>query len=131
MPKATLITGEPMSRSTEALIEQVRSRVHSLLHDEVIQHTIVVMRELGTALSQLASQVRGGASNLTEQQKEELKEILLPLTSESIREALHKGELPITNGIIRSKNVVLTALGVPIPEGHREIDPRDFPNYNW
>jgi hypothetical protein len=88
------------------------------------------MRELGSALSQLASQMRG-ATSLSEQQKEELKNILLPLTSESIREALHKGELPITNGIIRSKNSILTSIGVPIPDGHQEIDPRDYPNYNW
>src|SRR5947209_5362722 len=119
-----------MSRSVDALISQVRARVHSLLYDEVIEHTIVVMRELGSALSQLAGSVRG-AGDLSEQQKEELKAILLPLTSESIREALHKGELHITNGIIRSKNQVLTALGVTIPDDHKEIDARKFPNYNW
>jgi hypothetical protein len=120
-----------MSRSLDALISEVRSKVRTLLHDEVIQHTIVVMRNLNTALSQLAGILRGGAGALTDPQKEELKDILLPLTSESIREALHKGELHITNGIIRSKNTVLTALGVPIPDDHKEIDPRAYPNYNW
>jgi hypothetical protein len=120
-----------MAKATDALISDIRKRVHSLLHDEVIQHTIVVMRELSAALSQLAGSIRGGASNLTDAQKTELKEILLPLTSESIREALHKGELPITNGIIRSKNSILATLGVPIPDDHREIDPRNYPNYNW
>jgi len=120
-----------MSKSANALIAEVRSRVNSLLHDEVIQHTIVVMRDLNNALRQLSGLVRGGAESLTDQQKNDLKTILLPLTSESIREALHKGELHITNGIIRSKNQVLTALGVPIPDDHREIDPQDFPNYTW
>jgi hypothetical protein len=120
-----------MPKSVDTLIADVRARVHSLLYDEVIQHTIVVMRDLGNFLSQLAGQVRGSGGSLTDRQKEELKEILLPLTSESIREALHKGELPITNAIIRSKNTILTAIGVPIPEGHAEIDPRNYPNYNW
>jgi hypothetical protein len=120
-----------MAKSVEGLISDVRSRVRKLLYDEVIEHTIVVMRELGTALSQLAGQVGTTAECLSDAQKEDLKEILLPLTSESIREALHKGELPITNGIIRSKNRILTALEVPIPDGHREIDARDYPNYNW
>jgi hypothetical protein len=89
---------------------------------------IVVMRELGRSLSQLAT-VRADA--LADGQKKELKSILLPLTSESIREALHKGELAITNGIIRSKNQILTTLGVPIPDDHKEIDARNYPNYNW
>ncbi len=119
-----------MSRSIDSLIADIRARVRSLLHDEVIQHTIVVMRELSSSLNQLARQMRGG-SGLSDEQKNELKEILLPLTSESIREALHKGELPITNGIIRTKNSILTAIGVPIPDGHAEINPNDFPNYNW
>ncbi len=120
-----------MSKSIDTLIGEIRTRVHSLLYDEVIQHTIVVMRDLGTSLNQLAGLMRGGAGALTDRQKEELKDILLPLASESIREALHKGELPITNGIIRSKNRILSALGLPIPEGHAEINPNDFPNYNW
>jgi hypothetical protein len=120
-----------MSKTVDALISSIRSRVQSLLYDEVIQHTIVTMRELGSALSQLSGMLGGSADSLSEQQKAELKKVLLPLVSESIREALHKGELPITNGIIRSKNRILTALGEPIPEGHAEIDPRDFPTYNW
>ena len=94
-----------MAKSVDGLIADVGARVHSLLHDEVIQHTILVMRELGGALSQLAGQVRGGGS-LSEAQKTELQAILLPLTSESIREALHKGELHITNGIIRDNSKV-------------------------
>jgi hypothetical protein len=120
-----------MSRSADALIAEIRSRVHSLLYDDVIEHTIVVMRELGSALSQLASSLRSSEGSLSDAQKEELKQILLPLTSESIREALHKGELHITNGIIRSKNRILTTLGVTIPDDHREIDPNNYPNYNW
>ena len=120
-----------MSKSITTLIGEVRTRVHRLLHDEVIQHTIVVMRELSTALNQLSGLTGADGSALTEEQKGELKEILLPLTSESIREALHKGELPITNGIVRSKNRILTAIGAPIPESHAEIDPNAFPGYNW
>ena len=120
-----------MAKSVDGLIADVRSRVNKLLYDQVIEHTIVVMRELSTALTQLSGQVGAHGDSLTEQQKEELKKILLPMVSESIREALHKGELPITNGIIRSKNRILTALGVPIPETHREINPADYPNYNW
>jgi hypothetical protein len=120
-----------MSRSVETLIADVRLRIQRLLHDEVINETIVVMQELRTALNQLAPVIRSQANALSEQQKTDLTSILLPLTSESIREALHKGELPITNGIIRSKNQILTALNVPIPDDHQEIDPRDYPNYNW
>jgi hypothetical protein len=120
-----------MSKSASALIAEVRSRVHSLLHDEVIEHTIVVMHELGRALSQLSGSLRDGTSALTGAQRDELKAVLLSLTSESIREALHKGELGITNGIIRTKNRILTVLGVAIPEGHGEINPNDFPNYHW
>jgi hypothetical protein len=120
-----------MSKSFDGLISEIRSRVHSLLYDDVIQQTIVVMRDLSRALSQLAASVGSDASALSEEQKNELKNILLPLVSESIREALHKNELPITNGIIRSKNRILTAIGVPIPGGHEEIDPKAFPNYSW
>jgi hypothetical protein len=120
-----------MAKSIDALISDIRSRVRRLLHDSVIEHTIVVMRELQMALSQLASQVGGKADNLSDKQKADLWEILEPLTSESIREALHKGELPITNSIIRSKNRVFDALGKERPLGHDEIDPNDFPGYNW
>jgi hypothetical protein len=119
-----------MSKSIDGLIADIRARAHSLLYDDVIQHTIIVMRELSNSLSQLARLVRGGTAP-SDEQKKELADILLPLKSESIREALHKGELPITNGIIRTKNSILTAIGVPIPEGHAEIDPNDFPGYNW
>jgi hypothetical protein len=119
-----------MPQSTDRLISIIRSRVQSLLHDEVIQQTIVVMQELRNALKQLSGSIRG-LSELTDTQKSELEEILLPLTSESIREALHKGELPITNEIIRSKNKILTGIGVPVPDGHQEIKASDYPNYNW
>jgi hypothetical protein len=120
-----------MARSTDTLIEYVHARIHTLLYAEVIEHTIVVMRELGQGLSQLVSVLGGSADALSEAQKEKLKETLLPLTSESIREALHKGELSITNGIIRSKNNILKLLGVEIPDSHKEIDARNYPNYNW
>jgi hypothetical protein len=120
-----------MAKSQESVISIIRSRIHSLLHDAVIQHTIVTMRELQSALNQLAGTIRNDLTTMTDEQKDDLKRILLPLTSESIREALHKGELHITNSIIRSKNRILTALGEPIPDGHEEIDPNDFPNYHW
>ncbi|MFO0843770.1 MAG: hypothetical protein U0797_15475 [Gemmataceae bacterium] len=120
-----------MAKSTEALIEDVRRRVHRLLYDDVIEQTIVVMRELSAALTQLATTVTGDRDAVSDAQKENLKSVLLPLYSESIREALHKGELPITNGIIRAKNRILKALDVSPPAGHEEIDPRDYPNYIW
>jgi hypothetical protein len=120
-----------MAKPIESMIDYVHARIHKLLHDEVIEHTIVVMRELGQGLSQLASALGGSADALGDPAKERLKETLLGLTSESIREALHKGELPITNGIIRTKNRILTILAVEIPESHREIDARNYPNYNW
>jgi hypothetical protein len=120
-----------MSKSSDALIREIRTNVHRLLYDEVIQATIVVMRDLSRALGQLAGAVGSDATLLTPEQKAELQQILLPLNSESIREALHKGELPITNGIIRSKNRILKVMDIAIPEGHEEIDPADFPNYNW
>lgn len=120
-----------MAKAKKSLINEVRTRVHQLLYADVIEHTIIVMRELGSALSSLSAQVGAAGDGLSDAEKEELAAILLPLTSESIREALHKGELGITNGIIRSKNRILTALGVAVPEDHAEIDPRDYPNYNW
>ena len=120
-----------MVKPAGTLIGEIRSKVHSLLHDKVIQQTIVVMRNLSTALNQLSGLMRDEDSLLTDNQKEDLKNILLPLTSESIREALHKGELPITNRIIRTKNQILTCIGAPIPDGHAEIDPNDFPGYTW
>ncbi len=120
-----------MARSYETHLAEVRSRVNRLLHDDVIPDTIVVMRELQAAMSQLALFVAGQADTLIAEEKKELESILLPLVSESIREALHKNELYITNGIIRSKNRILIAIGARIPEGHEEIDPRAFPNYSW
>jgi len=120
-----------MAKSYDSMIEYVQARIHRLLYDEVIEHTIVVMRELGTGLSQLLAALGSSAEDLSEEQKQRLRDTLLPLTSESIREALHKGELSITNGIIRNKNRLLQLLGEDIPESHREIDPRNYPNYNW
>jgi hypothetical protein len=120
-----------MARSHEEQVSAVRSRLHRLLHDAVIPDTIVVMRELQAAMSQLAVSVAGQANSLTAEEKKDLETILLPLVSESIREALHKNELHITNAIIRSKNRILTTIGVSVPDGHEEIDPRAFPNYNW
>jgi hypothetical protein len=120
-----------MARSFDELVSAVRYRVQRLLLDDVIPDTIVVMRELQAAMSQLAVTVASKPASLTAEQRKEMETILLPLVSESIREALHKNELQITNGIIRSKNRILAAIGVGVPEGHEEIDPRDYPNYDW
>jgi hypothetical protein len=93
--------------------------IRSLLFDDVIDNTIGVMSCLRTELEETAVP------------NKELVDLLLQLTSESIREALHKGELHITNAIIRRKNFLLTVAGVEVPEGHAEIDPKDYPNYHW
>src|SRR5688572_1296743 len=119
-------TGEVMAKSIDTLIGEIRTRVRRLLYDSVIEHTIVVMRELQMALGSLAGLVGPGAENLSDKQKQELREILEPLTSESIREALHKGELHITNSIIRSKNRIFSAMGMELPVGHEEINANDF-----
>lgn len=99
--------------------------INLLLYADVIDCTIGVMSCLSNALRSLQWQA------LPENEQEQLRDMLLNLSSESIREALHKGELPITNGIIRQKNKILAEMGVEIPEGHREINPADYPNYNW
>lgn len=97
--------------------------IKQLLYDDVIDCTIRVMTGLQKELNTL---VREGI-----RPSPELKELLLKLYSESIREALHKGELHITNSIIRSKNQLLRREGVQIPEGHEEIDPGKYKNYSW
>jgi hypothetical protein len=109
----------------------VEHSIHQLLYADVIECTIGVMHSLSASLRKLASYVEQNKESLTSEQKEHLKGVLLSLTSESIREALHKGELPITNGIIRTKNQILTTLGVEIPESHQEIQASDYPNYHW
>ena len=97
--------------------------VRSLLYDDVIDCTIGVMTGLQR---ELTGMVRKGV-----RPSPELTELLLKLSSESIREALHKGELHITNAIIRAKNQLLSRVGAEIPEGHQEIDPEKYRGYNW
>jgi hypothetical protein len=97
--------------------------VKSLLYDDVIDCTIGVMTGLQRELTEM---VRKGV-----RPSPELTELLLKLGSESIREALHKGELHITNAIIRAKNQLLSRVGAEIPEGHQEIDPEKYRGYNW
>ena len=103
-----------MVKSAAGLISEIRSKVNSLLHDEVIQQTIVVMRDLSSALNQLDGLIKGEDGSLTDKQKDDLKNILSPC------ERIHpggaaQGELPITNRIIRTKNRILKAIGAPIP----------------
>lgn len=92
-----------------------------LLEADVIPCTIGVMRNLERSLA-VITRIDPGS---------ELAGLLLRLYSESIREALHKGELPITNAIIAHKNRILAASGVERPEGHEEIKASDYPNYHW
>ncbi|NBO92414.1 MAG: hypothetical protein EBV06_08920 [Planctomycetia bacterium] len=120
-----------MAESVDILIETIHARIDTLLNADVIEHTIVVMRELGHGLRQLVIMLDVSGKDLTVEHRKKLTETLLPLTSESIREALHKGELGITNGIIASKNRLLTIMGIEIPESHREIDVQNYVNYTW
>lgn len=93
--------------------------IKCLLFDDVIDNTIGVMRRLQMELE------------ATQSADSELVELMLQMPSESIREALHKGELSITNAIIRRKNILLQRAGKEIPETHAEINPKDYPNYHW
>lgn len=105
-------------------IEIIEESVKKLLHDEVLNNTFKVMTELLTSLRSVAA--RRAALSLLERAK--LRKILEPLISESIREALHKRELHITNEIIRHKNAILCECGCPEDESHAEIDAK---NYKW
>jgi hypothetical protein len=91
-----------------------------LLDADVIDNTIRVMHTLRHALQDIRRLEAGSL----------LAEALLRLSSESIRGALHKGELAITNDIISRKNALLTAAGIPIPEGHAVINAADY-SYSW
>lgn len=94
-----------------------------LLDDDEIAQTIVVMRSLQASLGAIEH-----ARN-----HPVLSAYLLRLSSESIREALHKGELHITNAIIRAKNRILQASGLTpdFPDDHQEIDPKNHEGYHW
>lgn len=109
----------------EDIINNICKRVNSLLYDDVIEYTIDIMVNLQMDLKEVLN------ISLTSVQKDKLKNSLLLLNSESIREALHKGELYITNDIINTKNKILLKLNVLIPEGHNEIDINDFKGYTW
>ena len=98
--------------------------IHRLLNDEVIENTFRVMCDLHCALQ------RQRTENLSTQERKALKDSLLDLCSESIREALHKHELRLTNSIIREKNRLVVELGEDIPETHQEIDPKKY-SHNW
>jgi hypothetical protein len=90
-----------------------------LLEDPVIVNTFRVMIDLRDAL------------DVMKRADPVLIEWLLRLSSESIREALHKHELHITNAIIASKNRILRASGVEVPEGHEPIDANKYGSYTW
>lgn len=108
------------------MIEIIEQCVKQLLHTEVLDNTFGVMNRLKDALQATAAR----RDALTAGEKIQLVKILGPLISESIREALHKRELTITNTIIRHKNTVLTACGFAVDESHAEIDPKNY-SWNW
>lgn len=138
-PEPTPPPAQPTSPAESAAgrqrqVAQMGARVHkealSLLEDDVIPNTFGLMNRFRADLQQLASLVAGGADFPSEAQRTDLVETLLRVTSESIREALHRGELSLTNGVIRAKNDVLSALGVEVPESHRELHASDY-SHNW
>lgn len=101
-------------------MEEVAIReLKNLLEAEVLENTYASMIKLKNAL------------HMIEQASGELKDLLLKLSSESIREALHKHELSITNAIITRKNVIFKNSGISVPDGHEPIDRENYKNYNW
>lgn len=110
--------------SQKNLIAEVKKHVHTLLFADVIPNTFSVMTALQRALNALCG------LPITPGERQELAGILENLSSESIREALHKHELGITNGIITAKNRLIFS-GGNVPESHLPIDPKNFPNYSW
>lgn len=107
-------------------LEIIEENVRKLLHDDVVNNTYKVMTELRDALRSVAAR----RQTLSLLQRARLRKILEPLISESIREALHKRELPITNEIIRHKNAILCECGVVLDESHAEIDPKKY-KWDW
>jgi hypothetical protein len=103
----------------------IRECVSDLLDKDVLPNTFGVMTRLQSALVQVA----GRASYLTKEEKAELK-CLERLSSESIRCALHKHELRITNDVIKHKNTILKAMGITPDEFHQEINPANYPG-SW
>ncbi len=108
------------------MVQVINSCVSSLLDADVIDNTFRVMCDLRSALDHVLVH----KALLSQAEKARLKASLLRLSSESIRQALHKRELGITNAIIASKNKILVSLGVTPDEFHREIRPEDF-SYDW
>lgn len=97
--------------------------VKALLYADVIDCTIGVMMRLRSDLQTLSGATLDPNSDLIRE--------LQNLTSESIREALHRGELGITNGVITAKNAILRKLDIEIPESHLPIDGNKYGNYRW
>jgi hypothetical protein len=117
MMRAKITTGNP--------INTIKVCIHQLLEEDVLDNTFGVMNQLRTACEHVAGRV----GSLTLEEKSELK-CLERLSSESIREALHKHELSITNAVIRYKNVILKGIGIKPDEFHQEIDPAKY-NWSW
>lgn len=104
----------------QAVLEYVRS----LTEDDVIDNTFRLMGQLRAGLDQI------DVGELTREEKDALAEGLLKLHSECLAGGLHRGEIPVTNGVIQAKNAVLSALGVEIPDSHQPLDPSKY-TYSW
>jgi hypothetical protein len=99
--------------------------VELLLDEEIIENTITPMMKLEAVTKAVSNSI----TYLSAAEKESLK-CLERLYSESIRMAIHKSELGITNRLIRNKNAILQAIGITPDEFHQEIKPEDY-DYNW
>jgi hypothetical protein len=133
-PKArSAIDPETRVRKQEELedvLPRIVKGIHRLHHDEVINNTFGLMVNLQRDLHRLVLLLQDDVSWLADEDKNRLRASLTSLYSSLIIGALHKHELSVTNDVIRKKNAALTALGVAIPFGHDEIDPRDY-KYSW
>jgi hypothetical protein len=122
---------ENRRRQLDALLPRIEEPIQRLHNDRVINNTFGLMMGLRQALLQVCQLMQDGdVSWVSADQREALVEVLLSLYSSLVMGALHKGELPITNAIIRHKNSILRALDVEIPVGHDPINPQDY-SYNW
>jgi len=105
-----------MMLSTQKVAEDC---IRQLLEADVLDNTFGTMIRLKNSLGLIA---KADSS---------FCELLLRLSTESIREALHKSEIKITNEVISEKNRILKANGFTIPEDHLPVDLNKFQNYSW